>query len=148
MKSSIAAIRAVTAEFARQFVRPFWWVGIGMIAVMVAIMTILALTLSAWWWLLAIPIAIVGLIGLVIWFLVGFILKRVSPALNQKQKTATKHFVTKLQLATETIQTPYPVIAFYVVRDIILRRDTGFISEVTEQSKTLRPDFEHLRQLF
>jgi hypothetical protein len=148
MKSSIAAIRAVTAEFARQFVRPFWWVGIGMIAVMVAIMTILALTLSAWWWLLAIPIAIVGLIGLVIWFLVGFILKRVSPSLNQKQKTATKHFVTKLQLATETIQTPYPVIAFYVVRDIILRRDTGFISEVTEQSKTLRPDFEHLRQLF
>ena len=148
MKSSIAAIRAVTAEFARQFVQPFWWVGIGMIAVMVAIMTILALTLSPWWWLLAIPIAIVGLIGLVIWFLVGFILKRVSPSLNQKQKTATKHFVTKLQLATETIQTPYPVIAFYVVRDIILRRDTGFISEVTEQSKTLRPDFEHLRQLF
>jgi hypothetical protein len=35
-----------------------------------------------------------------------------------------------------------------VVRDIILRKDTGFISEVTQQSKTLRPDFEELKQLF
>lgn len=148
MKSSITAIRAVTAEFARQFVQPFWWVGIGMLTVMVVIMAILALTLSPWWWLLAIPIAIAGLAGVIIWLLVSFILNRVSPSLNQKQKTATKHFVTRLQSTTETIQTPYPVIVFYVVRDIILRRDSGFISEVTEHSKTLRPDFEHLRQLF
>jgi hypothetical protein len=148
MKPSISAIRAITAEFTRQFVRPFLWTGLGMIAVMVCLMAILAFTLSPWWWLLTVPIAALGLVGLVIWVLVRFILGQVSPHLNQQQKMATKQLVTKLQSATETIQTPYPVIVFYVIRDIILRRDSGFISEVTQQSKTLRPDFEALKKLF
>jgi uncharacterized membrane protein len=148
MKPSISAMRAITAEFARQFVRPFLWIGLGMIAVIVCLMAILAFTLSPWWWLLTVPIAALGLVGLVIWILVRFILGQVSPHLNQQQKTATKQLVTKLQSATETIQTPYPVIVFYVIRDIILRRDSGFISQVTQQSKTLRPDFEALKKLF
>jgi hypothetical protein len=148
MKANIAAIRAITAEFARQFVQPFLWLGVGIMAVLLLLVGVLAFSFSQWWWLLIIPIILLGLVGIVVWLLVRFVLGRVSPRLDGQQQAATKQFVTKLQFATETIQTPYPIIIFYVVRDIILRRDSGFISELTQQSKTLRPDFEELKKLF
>lgn len=148
MKANIIAIRAITAEFARQFVQPFLWLGVGIMAMLLLLVGLLAFTFSQWWWLLVIPIVLLGLVGIVVWLLVRFILGRISPRLDGQQKAATKQFVTKLQFATETIQTPYPIIIFYVIRDIILRRDSGFISELTQQSKTLRPDFEELKKLF
>ena len=148
MKPSIAAIRAITAEFARQFIRPFFWVGLGLIACLVIITILLAANISAWWWLLAIPVVILGIAGTIVWLIVRFILYQLSPRLSAEQKTATKQFVGKLQFARETIQTPYPVMIFYVVRDIIFRRDQGFLSEVTQHSRTLKPDFDRLKGLF
>jgi hypothetical protein len=148
MKTHIAAIRAVTAEFARQFVQPFIWIGIAIVASVLILISILAFTLSQWWWLAAIPVFLLGCIGGIIWLLVHFILSGLSPRLNSQQKVATKQFTTKLQFAIETLRTPYPLIIFFVIRDIVLRRDTGFLSEVTQHSKTLHPDFEALRKLF
>jgi hypothetical protein len=148
MKPNIAAIRAVTAEFARQFVRPFFWVVLGIMVCLVIITILLAINISPWWWLLAIPVGMLGIAGAAIWLIVRFILERLSPRLTTEQRAATKGFVTKLQFTKDTIQTPYPLIIFYVIRDIILRRDRGFLSEVTEHSRTLKPDFERLKKLF
>ena len=148
MKPNITAIRAITAEFVGQFVRPFFWVALGILACLVIITILLAINISPWWWLLAIPVVMLGIVGTVIWLIVRFILSRLSPRLTTEQRTATKGFVTKLQFTKDTIQTPYPLIIFYVIRDIILRRDRGFISEVTEHSRTLKPDFEKLKGLF
>lgn len=148
MKPNIAAIRAITAEFARQFVQPFFWVALGLLVCLVIITVLLAVNISPWWWLLAIPVVILGLAGIVIWLIVRLILQGLSPRLNLDQKTATKQLVTKLQFTKDTIQTPYPLIIFYVIRDIIFRRDKGFLSEVTEHSRTLKPDFEALKKLF
>ena len=148
MKPSIAAIRAVTAEFARQFVQPFIWLALGIMVCLIIIVLLLAINVSAWWWLLAIPVVILGIIMTIVWLIVRLVLAGLSPRLNSTQKTATKQFVAKLQFTKDTIQTPYPVMIFYVVRDIIFRRDKGFISEVTEHSKTLKPDFDRLKRLF
>lgn len=148
MKPSITAIRAITAEFARQFVQPILWVVLGIIVCLMIIVVLLAVNLSAWWWLLAIPVVILGFAVAIVWLLVRLILAGLSPRLNTTQKAATKQFVSKLQFASETIQTPYPVMIFYVIRDIIFRRDKGFLSEVTEQSRTLKPDFDALKKLF
>jgi c-di-AMP phosphodiesterase-like protein len=148
MKPSIAAIRAITAEFARQFVQPFIWLALGVIACLIIIVLLLAINLSAWWWLLAIPVVILGIAMTTIWLMVRLILAGLSPRLDSTQKTATVQFVAKLQFAKDTIQTPYPMIIFYVIRDIIFRRDKGFLSEVTEHSRTLKPDFDALKELF
>jgi uncharacterized membrane protein YbhN (UPF0104 family) len=148
IKPNVAAIRAVTAEFARQFVQSFFWVALGLLVCLVIITVLLAVNISPWWWLLAIPVVILGLAGAVIWLIVRLVLRGISPRLNAGQKTATKQFVTKLQFTKDTIQTPYPLIIFYVIRDIILRRDRGFISEVTEHSRTLKPDFDRLKGMF
>lgn len=148
MKSHIATIRAVTVEFAMQFIRPFLWWGLGIIGGLLVIVSTLAFTVSQWWWLLAIPTFLLGLVGAVVWLIVRFIALQLSPQLNAQQKTATKKFVTKIHNVTETIQTPYPLIIFRIVKDIITRTDAGLIQEVTQQSTTLRPDFEDLRKLF
>jgi len=148
MKTHIAAIRAVTAEFARQFVQPFLWLGIAIIAGVLILIAVLAFTLSQWWWLAAIPVFLLGCVGGVLWLVIRFILSNLSPHLDSQQKAATIQFTTKLQFAIETLRTPYPLIIFYVIRDIVLRRDTGFLGEVAQHSKTLKPDFETLRKLF
>jgi hypothetical protein len=148
MKSHITTIRAVTVEFAMQFVRPYLWWALGIIGGLLVIVGILAFTISQWWLLLAVPIVLLGLVGTVIWQIVRFIASQLSPKLNVQQKTATKKFVTKIHHVTETVQTPYPLIMFRIVKDIITRTDTGLIQEVTQQSTTLRPDFEELRKLF
>lgn len=148
VKPSIAAIRAITAEFARQFVQPFIWIALGIMACLIIVVLLLSINVSAWWWLLAIPVVILGIAMTVVWLIVRLILAGLSPRLDSTQKTATKQFVTKLQFTKDTIQTPYPVMIFYVIRDIIFRRDKGFLSEVTEHSRTLKPDFEALKNLF
>jgi hypothetical protein len=148
MKTHIAAIRAVTVEFAMQFIRPFLWWGIAIIGSVFIAIAVLAFTVSQWWWLLAIPVVLLGLAVTVIWLVVRFILARLSPQLNIEQKIATKKFVSKIHYVTETVQTPYPVIMFQIIKDIITRTDKGFIQEITQQSTTLRPDFEELRKLF
>ncbi len=148
MKSHIAAIRAITAEFAGQFIRPFLWIACGIILSLLAVVALLVYLVSEWWLLLLVPIIMITLVGVIVWLVVQFILKTLSPPLNAQQKNATKEFVGKLESTIETIQTPYPVIMFYIIRDIVFRRDSGFISETTDRSKTLKPDFEALRQLF
>ena len=148
MKSHITTIRAVTAEFAGQFIRPFMWIALGIILTLVAIVGLLVFLLSEWWLLLLVPIIIISLAMLITWLVVQFILKTLSPRLDTQQKNATKEFVSKLEFAIETMQTPYPVIMFYIIRDIIFKRDAGFISEVAQKSKSLRPDYEELTRLF
>jgi hypothetical protein len=148
MKSHIAAIRAATVEFAMQFIRPFLWWGVGIAGGLLVIISILAFTVSQWWWLLAIPVILLGLMGIVIWLIIRFIAGQLSPRLNAEQKAATIKFVTKIHYVTETVRTPYPLILFRIATDIITRTDAGLIQEVTEQSTTLRPDFDALRKLF
>lgn len=148
MKPNIAAVRAVTAEFASQFIRPFLWIGCGIILTLLVIVSVLVYLVSEWWLLLLIPIVILSLAGLIAWLIVRFILKTLSPRLNVQQKNATKEFVGKLNSTIETVQTPYPIIIFYIIRDIITRKDNGFIQGVATTSKTLRPDFDELRSLF
>jgi hypothetical protein len=148
MKTHIAAIRAITSEFAQQFVRPFLWIALGIVLTLLIIVGLLAFLVSQWWLLLLIPILIISLVGTIMWLIVRFALKSLSPPLDARQKSATKEFVSKLESTIETVKTPYPIIIFYVIRDIVMRRDSGFISEITQRSKTLRPDFEELRQLF
>jgi hypothetical protein len=148
MQANIKAIRAITAEFAQEFVRPFVWISLGVIITLVIIVGLLAYFISGWWLLLLVPIILIALIGTAIWLAAQFTLKTLAPKMNVQQKNETKNFVTKLQFAVETLQTPYPIIIFYVIRDIVLRRDSGFISQVTQHSRALKPDFEELKRLF
>lgn len=148
MKSNSNVIRALTVEFTRQFIRPFVWAAIGILMGLLLVIGVLAFTVSHWWWLLAIPVVIIGLIGVIIWWIVRLIASRISPDLDADQTIAIRKFIDKLKFVIETVRTPYPIIIFYVVRDIILRKEDGFIKEMIMQSKSLRPDYEELKKMF
>lgn len=148
MKSNSNVIRALTVEFTRQFIRPFVLAAIGILMGLLLVIGVLAFTVSHWWWLLAIPVVIIGLIGVIIWWIVRLIASRISPDLDADQTIAIRKFIDKLKFVIETVRTPYPIIIFYVVRDIILRKEDGFIKEMIMQSKSLRPDYEELKKMF
>lgn len=147
MKPDVIVIRALTVEFARQFIRPFIWMALGIIAGLLVLTGVLAFTLSHWWWLLAIPILLIGLIGVIIWLVIHLIAKQLSPRLDAQQKYAVEEFIDKLRFVVETVRTPYPIIILGVIWDIITRNENGIIRKMATQSKTLRPDYEKLRKL-
>lgn len=148
MKPDITTLRAITVEFASQFIRPFVWTAVGILTGLLLIVCLLTFTVSHWWWLLAIPVFVIGLIGTIIWIIVRFIVNQISPKLNTEQRVATKKFINKLKFVVETAQTPYPIIIFFVIKDIITHKENGIIQEMVTQSKTLRPDYEELKKLF
>ncbi len=148
MQSHISAIRAVTVQYATDFVRPLLWWGTGILVAFLVIIGVLAVNFSAWWWILAVPVLIIGCIGLAVWLVLRLIARRISPVMTTRQKTATKAFVAKVSAVTEVTQTPYPLIMFRIVKDIITRTDKGYIHQVTQHSTQLRPDFDELRKLF
>ena len=148
MKSNVLAIRAITAEYATQLIQPFVRWGIVIIIVLLLAIALLAFQFSHWWWLLAIPIVILTITGTVLYVVSRLIITRLSPPLNLEQSQATVQFVIKAQTVTESMQTPYFLIVFYVVKDIVLRRKSGFVETLITDSKRLRPDFNKLRKLF
>lgn len=148
MKPNVVVIRAITVEFAWQFIKPFMWIALGIIIGLLCIVGVLAFTISQWWWLLAIPIIILGLIGTTVWIIVRLIARRISPRLNTEQKTAVGQFINKLRFVVETARTPYPFIILIVIKDIVTRSENGLIQTMITQSKTLRPDYEDLKKLF
>ncbi|HET8884033.1 MAG TPA: hypothetical protein VFM68_01025 [Candidatus Saccharimonadales bacterium] len=148
MKTHISALRAVTAMYVHTLLSPIIKWGSGIAAGLLIGIGLLMYFFSPWWGLLAVPVLTIATIGLVVWLLVRAALKHVSPQLNKPQTDATKQFVAKTQRVAETVQTPYFVILFYIVKDLVTGRSKGYIYEVVQDSKTLRGDFEELRKLF
>ena len=148
MQSRILAIRAITAEYVRQMLHPLLLpIGAALGGVMLT-SVFLALQFSPWWWLLTIPVVILTSIMVTIWLLVRFIIARLSPKLNDTQRDITVRFASKAQIVTGTLTTPYFLIVFYVIRDVVLRRNFEFIEVLATDTTVLRSDFEKLQKTF
>lgn len=145
MQSTIIVIRAVGAEFARRTVMPL------IIGGAIVIIALLALggwltTQNAWWWILEVLFIISALLFTVAVLVVRILLRAVAPTLTKEQKKSVGHFVDKLERVAENVQTPQPVIVFYVVRDAIWPRRDGFVESISKDSRALAPDFARLRR--
>lgn len=95
MKSRLLALRAIASTFALGILRSAAiWAGVAAI-VLIAIIWLLAYFFSNWWWLGAVPVAVLALVGLVIGLILRFTLKRLQPPLSKTQKQATQRFIDK-----------------------------------------------------
>ena len=148
MKQTIAAIRALTALYIRTFVTPIAIIGASIVAILFISIGLLAHYVSTWWWLLGLPLLLITVVGLFAGLLVRSILRRISPKLTRQQATATRQLIAKLQSLSNTAHTPYPFVVFRIVRDVIRRKDQGYLYNLTQNSQTLRQDFDSLRRLF
>lgn len=147
MNSSLLAIRSTGAEFANRIFYPVVIVGAVAAAILVGL-TFWLTTFSSWWWLLFIPVVMLISIGLAVSIILKLTIRYVTPAQTKAQKQATKHFVDKLQLVSETIQTPKVILLFRIVKDIAAPKEQGFIGSLTSSTGSLKRDFIDLSNSF
>jgi hypothetical protein len=147
MKNTFLVIRAVAAEFARRIYVPML-ITISIIIVIAIALVIWLVTVSAWWWLLAIPVFLASIVGAVILIIAGIIIRVVNPRQKLEQKVAVKKFVDKLQGLSEIVQTPKIVLLFNVLKDVISPKEEGYVKTTIGNSLSLRKDFETLLRSF
>lgn len=147
--SKITVARALTARFARRFVRlADLLVGVASVVLITGTWA-LAYFLSAWWWLLLLPVLLVLGAYVIIRFIVTFILSRIHVGrLSQEQRTALDAFIDKVQQLIEARATPLPIMAVICIKDILFHRDITTIKRLINDSVGLRRDYAELEKLF
>ncbi|MDB5177209.1 MAG: hypothetical protein JWN75_877 [Candidatus Saccharibacteria bacterium] len=150
MNSTILAIRAITSQYAAQLLWPVLWIGLGIYALVMALIIWIAVAASGWWLLLAFIPTIVIIAGVIVWTGVWTLSKRLAPAMNIAQKKATKKFVKRLGRVAENIGISKFILIFRIVKDVIVRPGSGqtFIGELSQTPGDMKREFEELRRLF
>jgi len=143
----IALSRAIGTEFLLRKYKSLR-LTLAIAAAIVLLLLIWLTTVNIWWWFLAAPGIVVIMLGAVLLLFVRVLIRLLSPTLSQKQDTAVKGFVDKLERVADNIQMPPFMIVFQVIRDIIRPRNPTFIKTVVDDSSTLHADFAKLTREF
>lgn len=140
-------MRAIGSEFLRRKLRTITIV-VALISIVVLLASIWLVSLSAWWLLLVVPVAVALLLTVIACGVAAILLRFIRPSLSKAQTAGVALFVDKLERVADALQTPVIIIFFQVLRDVIRPRQRTFIQSLSEDSATLRADFAELRQLF
>lgn len=147
--SKITVARALTARFARRFVRLADLIVSTVSIVLIGCIWALAYFLSPWWWLLLLPVLLVLGVYVIVRLIVAVIIARIHVGkLSQQQRSALDAFIDKVQQAIEARATPLPIIALICIKDIVLYRDLTTVRKIISETVGLRHDYQNLEQLF
>lgn len=146
MDAIFLAVRAIGAEFARQLW--IWCLVTALItgSLLVAILLWLV-SLSTWWWLLALPIGIGLSVATVLLIVFHLLINYVKPRTRPAQKKLIKVFITKLQFVSEFTSTPKFIILFRAIRSIAAPRSDTYLQDIFE-AKNLKKDFLEIVRSF
>jgi len=147
MKHSVIVIRAIGTEFAKRMYLPAAII-IGCVDIVALGLIVWLLTLSAWWLLLAVPVFVLVVVSIVLLVIAQLIIRTISPQQTPHQKKDVKLFVDKLQSLSEIVQTPKPILLFRIVRDIVAPKQGGFIQSTSNDTLSLKKDFQALQRSF
>lgn len=147
MSPTITVIRAIGTEFAKRLLLPISIIAAVIVALL--ILSVMALsTLSEWWLLLLIPVVMILSIVAGILTIMWLVIRSVRPVQTKSQHRAVRAFVDKLQRLSDAVQTPKVILLFRIVRDVAAPRNDGFIASMTDDTASLKRDFQELRKLF
>lgn len=147
MSPTITVIRAIGSEFARRLFIPVAIIGAVVFALLITGVVALG-TLSEWWLLLLIPVVSLLCISAGVLAVTWLVIRTVRPTQTKTQLTAVRAFVDKLQRVSDAVQTPRIVLLFRIVRDIAAPRQDGFIGSMTDDTASLKRDFQALTRIF
>ena len=147
MKPIVQTVRAIGAEFIRRMLRPILLVGAA-VAVVLLVAGVWLVNQNIWWWLLLAVIITAVLVFAVLVTVATILIKLADSVQSRDQRKAVRHYVDRLQRASENLQTPYPVILYRVVRDVVWPRPDGFIATMSQDTQALAPDFNRLVGMF
>lgn len=147
--SKLTVARALTARFARRFIRLADLLVAVIALILIAGVWALAYLFSAWWWLLVLPILLLLGVYLIIRIIVALIVSRIHVGrLSKQQRIALDGFIDKIQQAIEARATPLPIIALICIKDIVLHRDLTTVRKIISETTGLRRDYQDLERLF
>lgn len=149
MGSHALAIRAITAVFVRRILKWVFIAGAGIVIISFVITAYLASAFSVWWWLLLVIIWPPTIIAIIIAGLLWLITSRLLPRnLDRQERRQIGNFTDKLFGVAETARTPYPLLLLLVGKDLIRGRQSRFITNAIDDSKSLQGDYENIRTKF
>lgn len=148
MIAHITAIRAVSALYVKKRMQWFFWLGAAVLLLLFAFTFYLIQNVSAWWWLLAIPVFSFAVFFVILWGLARALITKLMPPLSRDQQEAVSHFVARLDEVLEQVQTPRFLILLYLIRDAFIGNQHGFLQQTVNHSKALKSEFERLTALF
>ena len=146
MTPTIHALRAITGVYVQKLLALIGAVVGGILLVALVITVLLATQLSSWWWLLLVVLVPAALISLVIYIAVRALSNRLIPhRLDSDERRQIKAFSDKIFGVVEKTRTPLPLTAILVLKDVIRNRESGYLSALINDSKSLKGDFEQIR---
>lgn len=147
MSPIIRTIRAIGSEFARRFYRSVFFITLGIILALIGLSAWLV-TYSNWWWILLAAVIIISCMALIVLGAVYLIIRSSTPRQNPFQRNATHQFVDKIQLLSDTVNTPKIILLFRITKDLLAPRQDGFIGSISHATTSLRKDYAALIKLF
>lgn len=146
MKATLLAVRAIGAEFARKL-----WLNTLVTAVIIGTASLALLlwlvSLSSWWWLLAIPVSIFISVAMVVLVVFRLLVSHVRPAQTVEQKHQVSEFIKKIEAVQAFTGTPRFIILFRTVRSIAAPSSESYLQSVFE-TKNLKKDFSAIVKNF
>lgn len=143
MNPLLLAIRAVSSEFVHRIYLPLVLViGAAFFALLLFVGWLTSV--SEWWWLLLVPIIIATFLFIVVASVIGAAIKVLRPYQTKAQRKEVSNLVDKLQEVSDTLQMPKFLVVYQLVRDVVRPSDRGFISKMTSNAATLKPDFQRI----
>lgn len=145
-KATLLTVRAIGALYGKRI-----WLGVTLTAAALSLVLIALciwlISLSGWWWILAILVGMAISIASVVLAVFRMVLRSITPTQDQEQKAAVKAFVEKLDFVKELTATPKVVILFRLIRSVAAPSSEKYLEDIFA-SRRLKDDFLKVVALF
>lgn len=149
MNAHLKAVRAITAVFFQKVFKPTAWIVFGVLVLLWGLIVYLGGWVHPLWFLVLIillPVTLVAVaMSLGLWILSQKLLPR---KLSHEERRVVGGFSDKLLHLAEVRATPFPLLAFIVAKDVILRQRNSFVEEAIKDATGLSSDFMAITRLF
>lgn len=148
MDSTVLAIRAITAFYARQLLWPAIYVWVGVYAIIFGFSYWLAESFHPLWWLLVLMLTPIFLVGIALWVACFVLVSRLHPKLTSHQKKLTREIVAHISHIAEQVGTPKFIILGRIVKDVVFGSSlrSSYIGELTAEPGEAKRKFDELRK--
>lgn len=149
MKPKVATARALSAYLTRQALTFATRLFIIIVLVLLLLIGLLAYNFTAWWWLLALPLVVLGLLYLLLYW----VIRRLTSLIYRHpysgaQRQALDGFTDKVRGLLDAKSTPLPIFVLITLKDVLLHKDPRTIRKLIDDSTHLKSDLRDLEKHF
>lgn len=142
---SLSAVRAISAVVATRIIRLAGWVLLGIASLACIAIVLLGIYVNPWWYLLFVLFVPLGLIGLVVFLVARFLVRRMYPAkLSKAHKQQILSFSNNVVMFARSHAMPLPMLGTMLVKDVVTHRNLDSLQELFSESSSLYKEYTDL----